>query len=59
MRNIFCKKSYAKCVGETSPRPYSKESKSKSLDQWSEISHSLFLLYIQVKYYQNILKLKC
>ena len=27
MRNIFLEKSYAKCGGETSPRPFSKKSK--------------------------------
>ena len=34
MRNIFFKKSYTKCGGETIPRPFSKKSKlSISLDQ--------------------------
>ena len=34
MRNIFLKKSYTKCGGETIPRPSSKKSKlSISLDQ--------------------------
>ena len=34
MRNIFLKKSYTKCGGETIPRPFSKWSKlSMSLDQ--------------------------
>ena len=34
MRNIFLKKSYTKCDGETSPRPFSEKLKlSKSLDQ--------------------------
>ena len=34
MRNIFLKKSYAKCGGETNPRPFSEELKlSISLDQ--------------------------
>ena len=34
MRNIFVEKSYAKCAGETIPRPLSKMSKlSISLDQ--------------------------
>ena len=27
MRNVFLEKSYAKCGGETIPRPYSKKSK--------------------------------
>ena len=34
MRNIFLEKSYAKCGGETSPRPFSEKLKlSISLDQ--------------------------
>ena len=34
IRNIFLEKSYAKCVGEAIPRPFSKKSKSIiSLDQ--------------------------
>ena len=34
MRNTFLEKSYAKCGGETIPRPFSKKSKlSISLDQ--------------------------
>ena len=34
MRNIFVEKSYAKCDGETIPRPLSKKSKlSLCLDQ--------------------------
>ena len=34
MKNIFVKKSYTKCAGETIPRPLSKKSKlSISLDQ--------------------------
>ena len=34
MRNIFLKKSHAKCGGETIPRPFSKKSKlSITLDQ--------------------------
>ena len=34
MRNIFLQKSYTKCGGETSPRPFSKKLKlSISLDQ--------------------------
>ena len=34
MRNIFPEKSYTKCVGETSPKPFSEKIKlSISLDQ--------------------------
>ena len=50
MRNIFLKKSYTKCVGETSHRPSSKKSKlSISLDQWSNVFYGLFLLYAKLK----------
>ena len=36
MRNIFLEKSYTKCNGETSPRPFSEKLKlSISLDQYS------------------------
>ena len=46
LRNIFLDKSYTKCGGESSPRPFSEKSKlSKSLDQWSKVLRSLFLLY--------------
>ena len=38
MRNIFLEKLYAKCGGETIPRPFSKKSKlSRSLDQKSKV----------------------
>ena len=38
MRDIFLEKSYAKCCGETSSRPfYTKSKMSISLDQQSEI----------------------
>ena len=41
MRNIFLEKSCTQCVGETSPRPISKDSKlSISLDQQSDILYS-------------------
>ena len=33
MGNIFFKKSYTKCDGETSPRPFSEKSKLSILDQ--------------------------
>ena len=60
MRNIFLKKSCTKCGGLTSPRQLFKKSKlSISLDQQSEVSYSLLLLYVQVEDYQNILKLRC
>ena len=48
MRNIFLEKPYVKCGGKTSPRPFSKKSKlSISLDQHSEVLHSLFSLYVK------------
>ena len=46
MRNIFLKKSYTKCGGETIPRPFSKWSKlTMSLDQKSKVLCALLLLY--------------
>ena len=46
MRNIFLEKSYTKCGGETSPRPFSEKLKlSISLDQQSKVLYSLFFLY--------------
>ena len=42
-RYILFGKQYTKCVGEPSPRPFSKNSKlSMSLDQRTEILYSLF-----------------
>ena len=38
VRNIFLEKTYAKCVGEASPRPFCKKSKlSISLGQQTEL----------------------
>ena len=43
MKNIFLKKPYTKCGGETSPRPLSEELKlGISLDQQSEFFFSSF-----------------
>ena len=57
MKNIFLEKSYTKCGGETISRHSSKKSKlSISLDQYSKIVYSLFLLYIKFEDYRNILK---
>ena len=45
MRNIFLEKSYTKCGGETSPRPFSEKLKlSISLDQLSKVLYNLLLL---------------
>ena len=50
MRNIFLEKSYRKCDGETSPRPFSEKLKlSISLDQWSKVLYSLFLFYAKLR----------
>ena len=44
LRNIFLEKSYKECGGEASPRPFYKKNQN-----WA---------YVQVKIYQNILKLR-
>ena len=50
MRNIFPEKSCKKCAGEISLIHFFKKPKlSISLNQQSEVSDSLFLLYIQVE----------
>ena len=60
MQNIFLEKSYTKCGGETSPKPFSKKSKlSLSRNQQSKALHSLFLFYVQVEGYRNIFKSRC
>ena len=47
MRKIFLEKSYPKCGGETSPKPFSKKSKlSISLDQYSKV-YTVYLYCIQ------------
>ena len=60
VRIFFLEKSYTKYDGETIPRPFSQKSKFNiRLDQQSEILYNLFLEYVQVEDYQNILKLRC
>ena len=50
LRDIFLEKSYTKCGGETSPRPFSGKLKlSISLDQWSKVLCSLLLLYSRLR----------
>ena len=50
VRNIFLEKSYKKCVAETSPKLFSEKLKlSISLDQWSKVLYSLFLLYAKLR----------
>ena len=45
-RNFFHEISYTKYGGETSPRLFSEKLKSSiSLDQYSKVLYSLFLLY--------------
>ena len=57
IRNIILEKSYVKYSAEASPGPFYKTSKlSISLDQQSEL---LYLFYVRVEFYQNILKLRC
>ena len=46
MRNNFPEKSYTKCGGETSPRPFSEKLKlTISLDKWSKVLFGSFLLF--------------
>ena len=46
IRNIILEKSYTKCGGETSPRPFSEKFKLNiSLDQQPKVLYSLLLLY--------------
>ena len=52
IRNIFLEKSYTKCGGETSPRPFSRKSKlSISLDQYSKVLLNAKLRTIEI--YRN------
>ena len=49
LRNIFLEKSYKKCGGETSPRPFSEKLKlTISLEQQSKVLYSSFLLYAKL-----------
>ena len=59
IRNIFIRKLYAKFEDKLIPDPFLKNENWAylSLDQQSEILYSIFLLYIQVEDYRNILKL--
>ena len=50
MKNIFLEKSYTKCGGGTSPRPFPGKSKlSISLDQQSKVLYTLLLLYPKLR----------
>ena len=59
-RSLFLKKSFSKYTVETSRKPLFKKSKFDILlDPQSEVSYNLFILQVQVKDYQNMLKLRC
>ena len=50
MRKIILGKLYAKCGGETSPRPFSKKLKfTISLEQWSKVLQFFFLFYDKLR----------
>ena len=50
LRNIFLKKSYTKCGGETIPRPLSKKPKlSISLDQHSKVLYISFSFFAKLR----------
>ena len=57
----FSEKTCTNCGEETGPRLFLKKSKLSilSLDQQPEVSYRLFLLYVKVEGYQNMLKLRC
>ena len=62
IKNIFLKKSYTKCSGETSPRPFFEKFKlSISLDQQCKVLFSFFFFFFvcQVEGYRYILELRC
>ena len=50
IRNIFLKKSYKKCGGVTTTRPFSEKLKFRtSLGQQSKVLNSLFLLHSKLR----------
>ena len=50
MKNIFLGKSYIKCGGETSPRPFSEKLKlSISMNEEPRVLYGLFLLYAKLR----------
>ena len=61
MGNIFHEKKHAQNLSaKLSPDSFLKKTNLKiSLDQQPEILQGLFLSYVQVEDYQNILKLTC
>ena len=64
MRKFPLEELYSKRGGGTSPRPFSKRPKLSflwinSMKIYALFFTYLFLLYVQVKDYQNIFKLRC
>ena len=60
MWNNFLQKSYTKCDGKTSLRPFSEKLKlSIAMEQYCKVLYSFFLFYVQVDGYGNMLKLSC
>ena len=58
MTNIFLEKSYTRCGGETIPKPYSKNSKSrKSQGQFYKSFIQFVFIVCKFGSYRNILKL--
>ena len=56
MKNFFFEESYTKCDGKILFSDPKKSKLSISLDQYSKVSHSLFLWYIKlrsIRTYQN------
>ena len=60
MRSACLEKSCTKCSRETSPRLFSKKSKSSiSLDQQPKYLYHLFSLLVEAEVFKNVLKLRC
>ena len=57
--NIFLEKSYTKYDRETSPGRFSKKSQNWVYLWINSLMYSLLLLFVQVKDFQNMLKLRC
>ena len=57
IRNFFLEILYPKCGTETTPRLFTEKSKlNLSLNQQFKVPYCLFLLYVKVEGYRNILK---
>ena len=60
INHIFLEKSSTKCGVENIPRPFStKSTLSISLDQWSKVLCSSFLLHAKLRAIEILLKLSC